>query len=92
MAERVDGEGQARPKLTARKAIFGIGLAWGPGIVIAVITGLMTKNVALGVLAFAITTAIAAIIFGTVGSVLLKRREERHRRAQQPTQPEGPAA
>lgn len=82
MADGAGGPRQARPRLTARKAIFGIGLAWGPGIVIAVIVILLTNSVGFGVLAFAVTTAITAIVLGAVGSVLMKRQEERQRRAQ----------
>jgi len=67
------------PRHVGRRVTLGIGLAWGPGLVCAVIMYFVTKRVPYSVLTFAVVTAITAIVVGGVGSALMKRRSGNER-------------
>lgn len=71
------GSGKDKPKASGRRIALGVSLAWGPGLLVALVVYFTTKSVPLSVLAFAVVTAITAIVLGATGSVLMKRRQER---------------
>lgn len=54
-----------------------IALAWGPGIVIGLILYSATGLFYVGVLTFAVITAISSIVLGAIGSIRMRRRETR---------------
>ena len=68
------------PRHVGRRVALGISLAWGPGLICAVIMYLETKRVPYSVLTFAVVTAITAVVLGGIGSVLMQRRKDRERR------------
>jgi hypothetical protein len=52
------------PKTTAGRVVLGFGLGWGPGLALAVICYFVTRRVPYSVLAFAVGTAITAVVLG----------------------------
>jgi hypothetical protein len=65
--------GGGRKGAMARRLALGTALAWGPGIVVGVIFYFATRRVPYSLLAFAVATALTAIVLGAASSVMVKR-------------------
>jgi hypothetical protein len=60
----------------ASRIALGIGLAWGPGMVVGLVLYIVTSRWYVGVIGFAVTCALASLILGSIGAILRKRREQ----------------
>jgi Flp pilus assembly protein TadB len=69
--------GSQRNDGVRRRIALGFSLAWGPGLLVAIVVYLITRSVPLGVLGFAVVTALTAIVLGAVGSRAMQRRQQR---------------
>lgn len=63
----------------ASRIALGIGMAWGPGIIVGLVLAVATSHWYFGVLGFAVVCMLMALIYGSMGAVRRKRLEQRPR-------------
>jgi hypothetical protein len=59
--------------------MIGLGMAWGPGLILGIAVAVLTSHWYFGALAFAVTCSVMTIVYGTIGARLLKRDQAQKR-------------
>ena len=56
--------------------LIGLGMGWGPGIVVGVVLGFATSRWYFGALGFAVTCALTTIVMGSIASTRQRNAEQ----------------
>lgn len=64
----------------AGRVALGIGMAWGPGIVVGLVLALVTSHWYFGILGFAVVCMVMTLVYGSIAAVRRKRLEQRARK------------